>query len=119
MTVGIDAACLSVKEKQLKTGVYYLAYNLLKQISFFDKKNQYLLYSFSPIPGEILYDFGKHMENKVLLPEKFWMSLRLSWEMFLKKPDVFLGLGQALPFYHPSKNIMFVYDLAFESYPLF
>ena len=117
MTVGIDAACLSVKEKQLKAGVYYLAYNLLKQISFLDKKNQYLLYSFSPIPGEILYSFSKHMKNKVLLPEKFWMSLRLSWEMFLKKPDIFLGLGQALPFYHPSKNIVFVYDLAFESYP--
>ena len=116
MIIGVDAACISVKEKQLKAGVYYLAYNLLKQISLLDTKNQYLLYSFSSISGEALYNFGKHMENKVLLPKKFWMSLRLSWEMFLKKPDIFLGLGQALPLYHPSKNIMFVYDLAFEGY---
>jgi len=117
MIIGIDAACLSVKEKQLKTGVYHLTYNLLKQICLLDKKNQYLLYSFSPIPREIFYNLSKVTKARVLLPKKCWMSLRLSCEMLLRKPDIFLGLGQALPFYHPSKNIVFVYDLAFENYP--
>jgi len=117
MLITIDAGSLAVKNRLLRGGVFYLNYNLLKSLSLEDNKNHYHLLSFSNIPGEILYSLGTHMQNKVLKPSKYWLALRLSWEFFLKKPDIFLGLGQSLPLYHPAKNIIFVYDLAFERYP--
>jgi len=64
-----------------------------------------------------LDQFGANFTNLILKPQKGWLNLRLSWEFLVKKPDLFLGLGQALPLFHPVKSIVLVYDLAFEHYP--
>jgi glycosyltransferase involved in cell wall biosynthesis len=115
--IGVDAGCLSVSDKRLQVGVYQLSFNLLKSLSRVDITNEYLLYSFSPISEDILSHFGPHMENRVLKPRKFWLTARVSLEFLLRKPDIFLGLNQALPIFHPMKTIIFVYDLAFEHFP--
>lgn len=117
MTIGVDAGCLSVSDERLKVGVYQLGFNLLSNLSKLDRVNKYLLYSFSSISQDILSCFGPNIESRILRPKRFWLTARLSLEFFLKKPDIFLGLGQALPFFHPLKSIIFVYDLAFEYYP--
>ena len=90
---------------------------MLKNLSELDKKNNYNLYSFIPIEKKILDQFGANFTNLILKPQKGWLNLRLSWEFLVKKPDLFLGLGQALPLFHPVKSIVLVYDLAFEHYP--
>lgn len=117
MIIGVDAGCLGVADERLKVGVYQLGFNLLKNLSKLDKKNNYSLYSFIPIEKKILDQFGTNFTNLVLQPQKGWLNLRLSWEFLVRKPDLFLGLGQALPLFHPVKSIVFVYDLAFEHYP--
>jgi len=119
MIIAVDAGCLGVTDDRLKVGVYQFALNLLENLSRLDKKNKYLLYSFEPIPKNILDRFDANWTNLILRPKKGWLSLRLSIEFLKNKPDIFLGLGQALPLYHPAQNIVFVYDLAFEFYPQF
>ena len=119
MIIGVDAGCLSVDDIRLKTGVYYFALNLLENLLVLDKKNKYLLYSFIPIKSGILNKFGDNASNLVLKPRTDWLNLRLSGEFLLNKPDIFLGLSQALPLYHPVKSIVYFHDLAFEYYPKF
>lgn len=117
MIIGVDAGCLGIKDERLKVGVYQVVLNLLSQLGKIDKKNTYRLYSFNPIEPKILREFGNQMENVVLRPTIGWMQARLPVEFLSRKPDVFLALGQAMPFFHPFKTIGFVYDLAFEFYP--
>lgn len=117
MIIGVDAGCLSVVDERLKVGVYQLGYNLLNNLSKLDRVNKYLLYSFLSISQDVLSRLVENMKNKVLRPRRFWLTARVSLEFLLRRPDIFLGLGQALPFFHPVKSIIFVYDLAFEYYP--
>lgn len=119
MIIGVDAACLGVTDKRLKAGVYHFAVNLMQNLLSIDRKNKYLLYSFYPISKDLLKSFGPNACNRVLTPKKGWLNLRLSLEFLLRKPDIFLGLSQALPFYHPVKSFVYVHDLAFELYPQF
>lgn len=116
MRIGVDAGCLGISDDRLKTGVYNLSHNILKELGRVDKTNFYDLYSFYPIGKGILAKYGNKMTNRILLPKKFWLSGRLSAEMVINPPDIFLGFSQALPFFCP-KNILFVYDLAFLRYP--
>ena len=117
MIIGVDAGCLGVEDDRLKVGVYQVAMNLLQQLGEIDGKNNYYLYSFNPIPPQVMRRFGRRMKNVILRPTKGWFHLRLPLEFLLRKPDVFLALGQAMPGFHPFKTIGFVYDLAFEFYP--
>lgn len=116
MRIGVDAGCLGISDNRLKTGVYNLSHNVLRELIGLDKTNSYDLYSFYPISKNVLAEYGDRMVNKVLLPKRFWLSGRLSLEMAINPPDVFLGFGQALPFFC-RKSILFVYDLAFLRYP--
>lgn len=115
MKIGVDAAVLASIDNQ--AGNFWLSFNLLKALSKVDKKNQYILYSFCPIPRRILLCFGSNFHNIVLHPIKFWLQVRLSLELLLNKIDVFLGLNQALPYICPAKSVVFVLDLAFELFP--
>lgn len=117
MIIAVDAAVLAVTDERLKVGVYNLDLSLLQHLTKSDASNIYRFYSFSPIPQKVLAEFGPNVQDIVLKPEIGWLTLRLSLELLLSKADIFLGLGQALPFFHPNKSIIFVYDLAFELYP--
>ncbi len=117
MIIGVDTGCLGISDKHLQTGVWRFAVEILSSLTHQDKKNQYLLYSFEKIPPDILGRFGNNIENLVLKPKNFWLSARLSAEFLRKKPDLFLGLSQALPFYLPFPSVIFVHDLAFEKFP--
>ena len=117
MKIGVDAAVLASRDMQ--SGNFWLSFNLLKALSSVDKTNQYILYSFLPIPKQILSKFGKNFHNIVLSPIKFWLQVRLSLELLLNQVDVFLGMNQALPYICTAKSVVFVLDLAFELYPKF
>lgn len=115
MKIGVDAAVLATSDNQ--AGNFWLSFNLLKALSLIDKKNQYILYSFRPIPNHVLSSFGKNFHNKILTPLRFWLQVRLSIELLFNQVDVFLGLNQALPFINREKSVVFVLDLAFELFP--
>src|SRR5260221_5538271 len=108
VVIGVDAGCLGVDDDILKAGVYYVAYNLLKQLAKLDKKNIYLLYSFYPIPKDILKEFPKNSKN-IVLPTFSWLNLQLPLSFLKQRPDIFLALSQAMPRFHPFKTIGFVH----------
>ncbi|MBI5449263.1 glycosyltransferase family 4 protein [Candidatus Gottesmanbacteria bacterium] len=112
MIIGVDAGALSISDERLKVGVWRVVFNLLRELSHLDKENSYRLYSFRSIGREVMRYFGSNMQNIVLTPVTGWSSLRLPLELFLRKPDVFLGLSQSLPASR-SRTIGFIYDLGF------
>lgn len=117
MNIGIDCGALGVKEQRLKTGIFKVTTNLIEGLKFLDKNNNYWLYSFDKIDQK--FASSTKFISKKILPKFGWLNFRLSLEMFLKCPDIFLGLNQALPLYLPSKSLLFIYDLAYEHYPKF
>jgi glycosyltransferase involved in cell wall biosynthesis len=117
MIIGVDAGSLGVKDDRLKTGIYYYALNIIKSLLSIDKKNTYLLYSFNPIDKEISDKLPTNAKNIILKPEKYWMIFRVSAEMLINPPDIFLGLSQSMPVIHPKKSFVTVHDLAFERHP--
>lgn len=120
MIIGVDAGCLCVDDDRLKTGVYTVAVNLLKQLIQLDSNTRYLFYCFSPIDSTTWKHISGGKENmmmKVTAPKNFWMTVSLSKELLLHPVDVFLGFGQALPFIHPKRSLVFCYDCAFERFP--
>jgi len=119
MEIAVDAGCLGTKDKRLKVGVYQLTFNLLAALGRIDGQNDYWLYSFSPIPNEILSEFGPKMKNIVVGPKIGWNYLSLPLNLAQQKPNVFLGPSQSLPAFLPCPGMVIVHDLAFEIFPEF
>lgn len=118
MIIGVDAGCLGITDDRLKVGVYRMSVNLLSEILKIDKKNFYKLYSFLPIDSKFLKNFGRRVENKVIVPSIGWMKIWLPLELKRNPVDVFLGLSQSLPrLPYKTKGIVFIHDLTFEKYP--
>lgn len=127
MNIGVDAGCLSVEDERLKLGVYQMTLNLLRQLgkisarggpaSGWDKENEYWLYSFAPIEKKLLGQFGTRMKNVVAKPSFGWRHFGLPLSLLVKKPDVFLGPSQTLPFFSFCPSIVIVHDLTYEHFP--
>ncbi|MEK7578012.1 MAG: glycosyltransferase family 1 protein [Patescibacteria group bacterium] len=116
MKIGVDAGMLGITDERLQVGVWRVAKELLTQLGRMDKVNTYVLYSFRPIPKDVMQSFGHAMTNRVLSPSLGWMQVRLPIELLLRPVDVFLGLSQALPM-TATKTIGVVYDLGFLKHP--
>lgn len=116
MKIGVDAGMLGITDERLQVGVWRVAKELLTQLGKIDQVNSYILYSFHPIPKQVMKLFGTSMVNCVLSPSLGWMQIRLPLELMMHPVDVFLGLSQALPRTH-AKTIGFVYDLGFITNP--
>lgn len=121
MIIGVDCAVLGIKNSKDRGGIYSLSKVLLEQLGKIDKKNEYILYSFYPIDKKIMSLFGKSMKNVVVKPSKGWVDIWMPLKLDKDKPDIFIGLSQAIPrkipfFYYP-KTIALMYDLGFEKMP--
>ena len=122
MIIGVDAGCLSSKDKKLQAGVYQVVVNFLQELQHRDKENTYFLYSFSRIDNDLLKSFGPRVKNIVVRPSKGWTKIWLPLRLLKDKPDVFLGLSQTLPIKLPLqtyKSILLVHDILFDTSPEF
>jgi glycosyltransferase involved in cell wall biosynthesis len=81
-------------------GTKIFSLNLKKALLKYDKNNQYFFY-----------------DEKTVWPKIFWMKLGVSLKEWQLKPDVFLALNQALPFYFHKKAIIFSHGLSFYFFP--
>jgi len=81
-------------------GTKIFGLNLKEALLKYDKNNQYFFYDF-----------------KTVFPKVFWMKLGVSFKEWHLKPDVFLALNQALPFYFHKKAIVFSHGLSFYFFP--
>jgi len=112
MIIGIDAACLSVRDPSLQGGVYQVAKELLLGLAKRDIKNTYWLYVFDDLPPEISNKLPLHFIEKKIARRGF-MKIGLPLSFIRKKPDIFLAISQAIPSYHPFKTIGLVHGLDF------
>ncbi len=113
MIIGIDASRANIL---LKTGTEYYCSEIIKWLSKIDQKNQYILYSPSPLKGD-LANLGSNFQNKVIKFPKFWTLIRLSLEMLKSPPDVLFIPAHVLPLIHPKNSVVTIHDVAFCYFP--
>lgn len=117
LTLSVDCGSLSFINAAHYGGISTVTANLLEAISKIDKRNKYILYSFSKLPLSFSGHFAGRV-RKVVLPRmgfyKIWMPIALR----LHKPDVFLALSQAKP-RGTSHTLGFIYDVAFLTHHQF
>ncbi len=98
MKISVDGGALD-RKKNKRFGTSIFSENLVKALQLYDKKNQYLTYTF---------------DN--LKPKLFWLKGRVSLEELKQKKDVFLALNQAVPIYTSGKVISFCHGLSYRFY---
>ncbi len=111
MKISVDGGGLC---SQNKYGNYIFSENLLRALSRYDKRNQYVVYSFCPKPKNL--SLGRNLEYKILRPKFLWSSIRVSAEELINKRDYHLALNQSVPFAQ-TKTITFLHGLSFYFYP--
>ncbi len=99
MKISIDGGALNLKNNQ-RFGTSVFSENLVAALKLYDKKNQYVVYTF-----------------KNLRPKLFWLKGRVSLEELRQKKDIFLALNQAIPLYVSGKIISFCHGLSYHFYP--
>ncbi len=117
MIIGIEA---NHANKEQRTGVenycWHIINNLKKQIP---SDVRVILYTQKPLLPELAQGLPLNWEIKILTWPlgKLWSQIRLSFELFKNKPDIFFAPGQLIPFFCPQKTVVTVHDSAFMIFP--
>jgi glycosyltransferase involved in cell wall biosynthesis len=113
MLIGIDT---SRTTKPKLTGTEYYSIEIIKNLAQVDQNNRYLLYAqfdpskrLGPLPG--------NFRTKVMPFPRLWSQVRLSWEMFMRRPDVLFVPSHTVPVYHPKNTVVTLHDLGFKHFP--
>lgn len=124
MLIGIDT---SRANRPIKTGVEWYSYYLIQELKKIIPRDsaRIVLYSDEILGGglENLPDNWKSeiikspVKNPKIKKPWLWTQLRLSWEMFCKKPDMLFVPSHAIPIFHPKKIITTIHDIGFLRYP--
>lgn len=119
MKIGVDASRYNVKSG---TGVELYSVKIIQGlIDHFkrDKENEIILYS----PRKLMLYKANNIKHRIIPMKRLWTKIRLSWEMFFKKPDVLFVPSHVLPYFSPKKTIITIHDVAFmhlkSAYTLF
>ena len=115
MLIGIDANEANVTNR---VGSNEFAYQILSQLYWQDKTNQYLIY----LKNKPLADLPPAKFNwryRILTPKFLWTQWRLPLSLFFNqpKPYVFLTLGHYAPRFSPMPTMICIMDLAFLKFP--
>ena len=116
MIIGIDGGFLSTSEPSKKTGVYQIGVNFLREISKIDKNNKYKIFVFDDVI-ESNVSFPPNFSLIKVIPSRGWNYFGLPLYLLKNKTEIYIGFSQNLPFFCPSKKLVFVYDVAFQKYP--
>lgn len=111
MRIAIDGGALTTNSL-LHYGNFTVTYELLHALFRADTKNTYDIYTIDDFKMNAPDNF--HFIR--LSPTRGWMKLRVSVEQAVTRPDVFVALNQALPFYTSGKIISLSHGLSFMKY---
>ncbi|OGH85596.1 MAG: hypothetical protein A2493_03375 [Candidatus Magasanikbacteria bacterium RIFOXYC12_FULL_33_11] len=117
MKIGID---VSYVNNDQKTGVeWYVVYLLEKLKKIIPKEYEVILYTSRPLLNDLAINLPENWKEKILSwpPKIFWTQLRLSFEMFFHKPDIFFVPAHVCPFIHPKNTIVTIHDIASLRFP--
>lgn len=110
MKISLDGGALCAPPKN-RFGNYIFSKNLIKSINLFDKKNEYIVYSFCKKPDDLV--LSKNVIYKQIGPKRFWMAGRVSIEEIRNRNNIFLALNQAIPLVTRSRIFSFSHGLSF------
>lgn len=138
MVIGIDA---SRANRPHRTGTEWYSYYLIKWMAELDSENQYILYTDTPIQGDLLnlnnpelteinysnqIEFDEKGFQKIKCPHNnfkakvlnwpfryLWTQGRLSIEMIFNKPDILFIPSHTLPIIYPKKSAVTIHDIGF------
>lgn len=116
MKIVVDGGCFGVEERY-RFGVHRFSKNFLTKLSEVDKENEYFIYSLFPIERKLRNVLGENFKNIVFKPRRGFLKAFLPFLFLKNRYSCYVGLSQAIPWFHPFKTIAFVHDLAFEKYP--
>ncbi len=112
MIIGVEAGVMAITDERLKVGVWRVAFNLIKELSKLDTKNEYRLYSFQKIEQSVMDQFGSNVKNVVIRPKIGWSRVQLPLHVKLHPVNVFVGLSQFMPPVS-GRKIGVIYDVNF------
>lgn len=114
---GIDALSAN---KEKRTGVENYSRSLIQAMKTHALQGgeRVVLYSLTKL-DETLGTLPDGWSSSILTwpPKRGWMSIRMSWEMMRRKPDVLFVPGQALPRFSARRTVTTIHDLAFARRP--
>ena len=117
MIIGIDAS-LACREQP--TGVELYTFHIITHlVKIIPSDVEVRLYS----DREFSQDFKKHIPSHWKLtvlswpPRFLWTQVRLSFELFVRPPDIFFTPGHVQPIVHPKASVMTVHDVAAWRFP--
>ncbi|MFH1771956.1 MAG: glycosyltransferase family 1 protein [Candidatus Omnitrophota bacterium] len=120
MRIGIDAYPLA---KDIKAGISYYSYYIIKNILEADSKNEYFLYNSSGKAGNLDYPNLKVTSTFKVNPlNKFstlWMLYFAKKQLIKDNIDIFWGIQGIIPLNLPDsiKTVSTIYDLTFFLFP--
>lgn len=139
MLIGIDA---SRANRSHKSGTEWYSYYLIKHLAHLDSRNQYILYTDTPLQGGLVnledlditspkrvddIQYDKDGYQMIKSPHNnfkakvlnwpftyFWTLGRLSLEMLFHKPGILFVPAHGIPYFSPKKTINTIHDVGFE-----
>ncbi len=115
MRIGIDA---SRANKNIKTGVEWYSYYLLKGLAQIDQDNQYFLYTRTPLQAD-LKELPANFQQRLLnwtFPY-LWTQLRLPLALPQDKLAVLFLPASGAPLFKMAPTVVTVHDLGFLRFP--
>lgn len=113
MKIGLVGYEANIKNR---VGSNQYAFELLKAIYQFDKKNQYIVY----LPNQPLPDLPKERKNwhyRVIGPGRLWNIFGLPRALFQDRPEVVFNPGHYCPLCSPVPLVVSIMDLGYLRFP--
>lgn len=115
MKIAIDG---SRANRNKRTGVELYALHVIESLLGLGTDDKYLIYIQEKISDKFIKLTEKAIFKALAWPPRFlWTHIRLSYQLYIDKPDIFFVPAHVLPLYHPKKSIMTIHDVAFKKFP--
>lgn len=117
MIIGIDASLACRGER---TGVESYTFQIITHLaSVIPAHSEVRLYSDRAFPSDFAHLIPPHWKQIILSwpPRFLWTQVRLSFEMFVRPPDILFIPGHVEPFIHPKATVMMLHDVAAWRFP--
>lgn len=117
MLIGIDA---SRANRPRKTGVEWYSYHLIQHLKRLPQTadHSWLLYGNTPLTHGLEFGPPAWHETRLSWPPKYlWTQMRLSFEMWRRRPDVLYVPAHVLPRIIPRRSVVVMHDVGFRRMP--
>jgi glycosyltransferase involved in cell wall biosynthesis len=113
MLIGLDASRLGGTDR---TGTENYSWHLLRALMRCGPQHRFRLYSPTPLPDGWLAE-GNNAETCIIPFPRLWTHVRLSAELWQRRPDLLFIPAHVMPLSCPPPAIVTVHDLGYRYFP--